>query len=96
MKNLFCFALVLCIAAAVGISDIEQKGNALRFVFADFRFEAISALYAEPEWQGRIKVEAGGKPAVAMKLLSRRRITEEARRFVRTYSQKKSGNSPIV
>ena len=73
-------------ASAAGITDIAQKGGAVRFVFADFDFAAVSALYAKPAWAGRVKVEAGGKPAVAVKLLSKRRILDEARSFIREYA----------
>ncbi len=73
-------------ASGAGITDISQKGGAVRFAFADFDFAAISALYARPEWAGRVKVEAGGKPAVAIRLVSRRRILDEARAFVRDYA----------
>lgn len=73
-------------ASAQGVSDISQKGGQIRFVFSQFDFARISALYAKPEWKGRVKVEAGGKPAVAMRLLSRRRILEEARSFIRDYA----------
>ncbi len=74
-------------ASAAGISDIAQKGGLIRFTFAQFDFERISALYAKPEWRGRVKVEAGGKPAVALRLQSRRRVLEEARTFVRDYGE---------
>ena len=74
-------------ASHCGIGDIAQKGGFVRFVFTDFDFERISALYAREAWKGRIKVEAGGKPAVAMKLMSKRRILEEARAFVRDYGE---------
>ena len=80
-------------ASGAGITDIAQKGGAVRFVFADFDFGAISALYARPEWAGRVKVEAGGKPAVAIKLVSKRRILDEARSFVRDYAQIKGGEA---
>ena len=72
-------------ASRFGISDIVQKGGFVRFVFGDFDFEKISALYAKDAWKGRIKVEAGGKPAVALKLASKRRILEESRAFVKAY-----------
>ncbi len=74
-------------ASRFGISDIVQKGGFVRFVFAEFNFEYISALYAKDLWKGRIKVEAGGKPAVALKLASRRRILEESRAFVKAYGE---------
>ena len=81
-------------ASGAGITDIAQKGGAVRFVFADFDFQAVSALYARPEWSGRVKVEAGGKPAVAIRLVSKRRILDEARAFVRDYAGiKKEGEA---
>ena len=73
-------------ASRQGIADISQKGGAVRFTFTDFDFARISALYAKPDWKGRVKVEAGGKPAVTLRLLSRRRILEEARSFIRDYA----------
>ena len=73
-------------ASQAGVTDIVQKGGALRFTFRDFDFERISALYAKEPWKGRVKVEAGTAPAVAVKLMSKRRILEEARAFVRDYA----------
>ena len=86
VNTLIQVALLRGEASRSGIVDIAQKGGFLRFAFADFDFESISALYALDTWKGRVKVEAGGKPAVAMKLQSKRRILEEARAFVRDYA----------
>ncbi len=83
-------ALMRAEASRAGIAEVVQKGGALRFVFRDFDFERISALYAKPEWKGRIKVEAGGKPAVAVKLISRRRILDEALHFIRSFEETKN------
>ena len=90
VNTLIQVALLRGEASRCGIADITQKGGFVRFVFSDFDFESISALYAIDSWKGRVKVEAGGKPAVAMKLLSKRRILEEARSFVRDYAQIRS------
>lgn len=73
-------------ASRAGIQDIAQKGGAVRFVFADFDFAAMSTLYARPDWAGRVKIEPGDIPAVAMKLVSKRRILDEARAFIRDYA----------
>lgn len=85
VNALVSVALLRGEASKAGITDISQKGGAVRFTFAAFDFAAVSGLYAQPEWTGRVKVEAGGKPTVAVKLLSKRRILEEARQFVRDY-----------
>jgi len=89
VRTLVEVALLRSEASKVGITDITQKGGSLRFSFADFNFERISALYAKPDWKGRVKVEAGGKPSVAVRLLSKRRILEEARAFVANYAAAK-------
>lgn len=86
VNTLVQVALLRGEASGNGIVEITQKGGFVRFVFAEFDFESISALYAQDAWSGRVKVEAGGKPAVALKLLSKRRILEEARAFVRDYA----------
>ena len=85
VNTLIHVALLRGEASRAGLTDIAQKGGALRFTFRDFDFERISALYAREPWKGRVKVEAGASPAVAVKLMSRRRILEEARAFVRDY-----------
>ncbi len=86
VNTLIQVALLRGEASAQGVSDISQKGGTVRFTFANFDFARISALYAKPDWKGRVKVEAGGKPAVAVRLISRRRILEEARAFIRDYA----------
>jgi len=85
VRSLVQVALLRGEASRSGIVDIAQKGGFVRFTFSEFDFERVSALYALPAWQGRVKVEAGGKPAVALKLASKRRILEEAQAFVRDY-----------
>jgi transcription-repair coupling factor (superfamily II helicase) len=86
VNTLIQVALLRGEASQVGITDIAQKGGSVRFVFSEFNFEAISTLYARDTWKNRVKVEAGSKPAVALKLLSKRRILEEARGFVSDYA----------
>lgn len=87
VNTLIQVALLRGEASQCGITDIAQKGGFVRFAFADFDFQSISTLYARDTWKGRVKVEAGGKPAVALKLMSKRRILEEARAFVREFAQ---------
>ena len=87
VNSLIHVALLRGEASQAGITDIVQKGGALRFSFRDFDFARISALYAKESWKGRIKVEAGSAPAVAVKLIYKRRTLEDARSFVRDYAQ---------
>ena len=68
-------------AGRAGITDIAQKNGSLRFTVADFDMEKVSALYARPEYKGRLRVEAGSKPCLSVKIQNRARVIDEARRF---------------
>jgi len=68
-------------AGRAGITDISQKQGYLRFTLKDFDMEKVSALYARPEYKGRLKVEAGSKPCLSLKIKLKGRVIEEARRF---------------
>ena len=68
-------------AGRAGITDIAQKQGTLRFVVKDFDMEKVSALYAQPEYKGRLRVEAGSKPCLSLKIKAKNRVIDEARRF---------------
>ncbi len=72
-------------AGRAGIADISQKAGSLLFVLREFDMERVSALYARPEYKGRVKVEAGSKPCLRLKLRSPR-IIDEARGFVSAWA----------
>ena len=73
-------------AGRAGITDIAQKAGTLRFTVADFNMEKVSALYARPEYKGRLRVEAGSKPCLSVKIQNKARVIDEARRFVQDWS----------
>ena len=73
-------------AGKAGITDISQKAGCLRYTVADFDMEKVSALYAQPEYKGRLRVEAGSKPCLSVKIQNKARVIDEARRFVRDWS----------
>ena len=73
-------------AGKAGISDIQQKNGLLRFTLENFDMEKVSRLYARPEYKGKLKVEAGAKPCVSLKIQSKNRSIDEARRFVAAWS----------
>ena len=81
-------ALLRAYASKAGITEIGQKSGWLRFKLDDFNMEIISGLYARPEYKGRIKIEAGTTPAIALKMKSKR-IIDEATRFVKDYMHEK-------
>ena len=68
-------------AGKAGITDIFQKQGYLRFTVRDFDMEKVSALYAQPEYKGRLRVEAGSKPCLSLKIKAKNRVIDEARRF---------------
>ncbi len=72
-------------AESARITEISQKAGMLRFTFADFDMAKVSALYGQPQYKNRIKVEAGSKPCVSLKLTSGKGVIEAARRFVRDF-----------
>ena len=72
-------------AGRAGISDISQKQGFLRFTVKDFNMEKVSALYARAEYKGRLKVEAGSKPALSLKIKAKGRVIDEARQFTRDW-----------
>lgn len=74
-------------AGKAGITDISQKQGFLRFTLSEFDMEKVSALYATPTYKGRLKVEAGSKPCLSLKIISKTHVIDEARKFIKDWSQ---------
>ena len=74
-------------AGKAGISDIQQKNGILRFTLENFDMEKVSKLYARPEYKGKLKVEAGAKPCLSLKIQSKNRTIDEARKFVAAWGE---------
>jgi len=68
-------------AGKAGIKDISQKQGYLRFTVEEFNMEKVSKLYAMPAYKGRLKVEAGSKPCLSLRIKSKSQVIDEARRF---------------
>ena len=68
-------------AGRAGITDISQKQGTLRFTMSDFDMEKVSALYAREEYKNRLRVEAGSKPCLSLKIKNKNRVIDEARSF---------------
>ncbi len=75
-------------AGKAGISDISQKQGYLRFTVRDFDMEKVSELYARPEYRGRLRVEAGSKPCLSLKIKQKNKVIDEARAFVTHWGEK--------
>ena len=69
-------------AGRAGVTDIAQKAGYLRFTVKDFDMAKVSLLYAQPEYKGRLRVEAGSKPCLSLRIKAKNRVIDEARRFV--------------
>lgn len=78
-------------AGRAGITDIAQKQGRLRFTVKDFDMEKVSALYAMPDYKGSLRVEAGSAPCLSIKLRSKSRVIDEARRFVAIWDSVNKG-----
>ena len=77
-------------AGKAGVTDISQKKGYLKFTLRDFDMEKLSALYARPEYKGRLRVEAGSKPCVSLRIKAKGRVIDEARAFVREWGAEKA------
>jgi transcription-repair coupling factor (superfamily II helicase) len=73
-------------AGKAGVTDISQKSGVLRFVLSDFDMARVSAIYARPEYKGRVRVEAGQKPCLTLKLPPKARVIDEAGRFIAAWA----------
>ncbi len=85
VNSLIHVALLRGEATKAGIADISQKSGFVRFVLEDFDMRRVSELYARSKYRNRVKVEAGSKPCISLKLLSGKRVIEAAREFVADY-----------
>ena len=85
VSALIQIALLRADAGQAGITDITQKQGTLRFTLKDFNMEKVSALYATPDYRNRLKVEAGSKPCVGLKVNRREHVLDEARIFIKDW-----------
>ena len=73
-------------AGRAGITDISQKAGTLRFELDGFDMERVSALYARPEYKGRLRVEAGNTPRLTLKLPPKAKVIDVADAFVAAWA----------
>ncbi len=85
VNALIHIALLRGEAADTGISEISQKQGRVIFNLREFEMERVSRLYALPKYKGRVKIEAGLKPAISLKLNPNERVLNAAVAFVRDY-----------
>lgn len=73
-------------AGRAGVSDISQKAGLLRFVLTDFDMQRVSELYSRPAYKGRLRIEAGAKPCLSLRLAPKARVIDVASAFVRDWA----------
>ena len=74
-------------AGRAGIRDISQKAGTIRFELENFDMEKVSELYAQPQFKNRIRVEAGTKPRISLKLPQKARVLDEAGAFISAWAE---------
>ena len=94
VNSLLQVALLRGEAGQAGITDISQKNGCLKFLLSDFDMQRVSALYARPEFKGRLKVDAGQKPGVILRLKTKNRVIEQAREFISAWADVRPENQP--
>ena len=79
-------------ATKAGVTDISQKNGVLRFVLSDFDMARVSALYARPEYTGKVKIDAASaQPCLSFRLKDPGRVIEAARALVSAWAATKTG-----
>ena len=83
-------------AGKAGITEISQKNGQLRFVMSSFEMEKVSELYSRSEYNRRLRVEAGSKPCISLKINNVARVLDEARQFTADWKECGVGSSAIA
>ncbi len=85
--NLIAIALLRAKAAAIGISDIKQKGRTIEFTLAKFEFEAVAALCGQAAYHKRIFLSPkSDKPLLTLKLAANESPLKAAEALVRDFA----------
>jgi len=90
VNSLIQVALLRGEAMTAGITDITQKNGYLRFTVQEFDMNKVSEIYAMPEFKGRIRVEAGSKPCISLRLIAKSRVIDEARKFTELWGKEQT------
>ena len=93
VMNLLAIALLRAKAAALGISDISQKGRTLRFTYAQFSLEAVAAVCGADAYKKRVFFAPNAeKPLLTLNLAAGEDPLRAAQEFVK-FSQEHAPRS---
>ena len=87
VSTLIQIALLRGEAGKAGITDISQKHGELKFVVKEFDMEKVSRMYSDERYNKRLRVEAGSKPCLALKINNKNLVIDEARRFAKDWGE---------
>ena len=86
--NLIDIALMRAQAQLLGIQDIRQKAGDVLFTLANFDFEAVTALCADPDYKNRIQFVATAKlPTLRLRLASGVDSLRQSKVFIQRYGK---------
>ena len=86
--NLIDIALLRAQAQRLGIQDIRQKAGDVLFTLANFDFEAVTALCADPDYKARVQFVATAKlPTLRLRLASGVDSLRQSKVFIQRYSK---------
>lgn len=85
VNALVSVALLRSNAGKSGITDISQKSGRLHFQMQTFDMEKVTVLNARPDYRGRLQVVPGKVPCVSLRLDPKRKVLDQAGRFVQDW-----------
>jgi transcription-repair coupling factor (superfamily II helicase) len=86
--NLIDIALLRAQAQLLGIQDIRQKAGDVLFTLANFDFEAVTALCADPDYKARVQFVATAKlPTLRLRLASGVDSLRQSKVFIQRYGK---------
>ena len=85
--NLLQIALMKNKASDAGISEIVQKQEMLFFTLENFEYEYFAKLLNNEHYKNRLKLEAGNKPRVSLRILSKEKTTDLAMTFINNWKE---------
>ena len=85
--NLIDIALLRARAAALGVTDLTQKGRTLMLTLSRFEFEAIAALCGQAAYQKRIFLSPkADKPILSLSLRAGENPLKAAQELIAAYA----------
>ena len=82
VHTLLDVALLRAAASKAGISDISQRGDAVKFTVARFDVGAIGRVCSSPKYRQRLQLAAGDTPSLTLRLRPKEQVLAAALELV--------------